>query len=719
MAISPVAVRRKYLGKLQRGNAQRDTDKYPAINQTLLNDIRSGLLDIILTDGTLIPANTTTGFDFTYNFTTSGSDFNGTPFVKTPAPRLTPVVQSRPRARGNNYDFPLQTALNTVLFGRIPAFQVADGMIVVYAGVQFNDVSLRPLVTSRGYNAVGDNMPDRTTISDRGVYLLASLFDQAQSLVDYYNQYDPGNPNKSWLADWAGPNHYLIDNQNAARELGALMQSTFSQGEWAAVNGKGPLALNPDFEVNNANPRSGNSRETQHQNMVGYVMEGAKIRAQQNGQPAPLLIPYDWSYLSPFHLIRFEGDQPASGPYYDNGGNALAMSDHEPGVPAYLNHNFLSPVFLGGSKNAPIAANTPMAQYIKNTPGSAAGSAEYFHYTYDDQSFFQKDADGNYLTEQFQGKTVLVYRTDSRTTTIMGQSAHILGSTQYGKGEAFDLVYECYERVAVAIADYKTRAGGVHLPTSAMRQSGWENLKLMQWWRYDREFKDLEKIPAGQSYDVTELNTEPLNPHALEGDVIAQYWLRDILRPWMGPQKSIDLGQNYDAAPGFPERSRAKGAYEVFSKALQRCSVFNWVKSVPHQWVIPRYLIKNQNLRPDVNERFEKKPLVFSLIVPNYNGKTYLLTYGRYVAQDVDRSTGMRIWLDKGTGPIGNSYAITLTGRDTFLDVWEVPSEWATAQPAHVKYQFTDMTGEKQTWSGDYRQPVIYSNHPTPPLLAL
>ncbi|GAB4044097.1 hypothetical protein [Spirosoma jeollabukense] len=644
---------------------------------------------------------------YSYDFALSGSDYNGHPFVTTTAPVLVDAPRSAPRPLGNYFPLDPQTAQNTVLLRRLPTTTVPSSKIVVYAGPNFTNTDDRSAILTRGFNAVAENVQDRTTITGtRGNYLIQGNGYRAigGSLANNFG-ISMSTEARNALRDYADHGYY-INNAEAGLLFGQAVWNDKKGPDWS-TNSNGAFAFSPDFEDLTS---AGGYDEAQWRNMVGYMMAGVKSQANADGKPTPWFLPYDWGTLTNYSLQTRSRDQGTS-PYTEL--PSPIAYDPEPGVPFYFSYAAIGGAFGGGTKLAPIGANNPLAQYAKANP-SAAGSVEYMRNTWDDQTFFKKNGNGQPLTRTVSGSSVplLVYRDDARTATIYGQSTDILGLGQYGGSEATNFIYLTYERIQQAITDLYFRAGGKHLPMSTDRQAGWENLKLEQWFRFDTEFKNEEQAVGPHG----DLNSRPLNPDFVEGDAIAHYLLRDVLRTWGASEPTLTQGQLGTTSLG--NGVGGKGSVETFSKAIERASQLNFLTDTPWRLVCPRYLIRNQAEGwswYDPNEAFEKKPIVFGGIVPSYGSKSYLWMYWRYPMQDVDQSTEMVCWVDKGSGPVTGAYRLVLRGRKTGLDYWEVPAAVATAEPQHIKFQFTDLTGVKQTWTGDYRIPVQYTNHPTPP----
>ncbi|MBO0950872.1 hypothetical protein [Fibrella forsythiae] len=701
-------------------SVKRDLGIYP------LTDQGNAAFDAAINSATLPvvarPAAGAVVGNYSYQVSLPGSDYNGTPFSSTPAATLVDFPRQAPRPLGNYYPLEPQVAQNTLLLRRLPPFNVHASKIVVYSGPNFSDANDRNAVFSRGFNAVAESVPNRTSISgSRGVYNIGGkdYRDLANAKAATLPDTDPS---KVWLQEYSNEGlRYFIDYEPAAKILGRLIWDAKKQIDWS--DGNGAFGFDLDFEDLTTSTRSNNSQEAQLINMLGYVMQGIKEAAVADNAPViPWQLPYDQSNLTQVYLRSLSQAQI--------GDNYTADT---PGIPLYYSYSRIGSAYGGGSITAPMGSNTPFAQYAKNNK-FAAGSAEYMRNTWDDQSFFKKDAQGQPIRRtppvNVTGNTkdLFVLRDDARNTTVYGQNTTLLGLGQYNNREADNFIYYSYERVQQALTDQFFRAGGKHLCLSTDRQPGWENLKLEQWFRLDAEFKHDFQLPepdqfgnhinplTGQPYNTTELNRRPLNPDFVEGDVIAHYLLRDVLRCW--GEYEVVLGQGVTSANPVYQPNKAKGSIETFSKALHRASQLNFLSDTPWRLVCPRFLVKNQNESEypfDPNESYEKKPMVFGGIVPSYNSKTYMWMYWRYPIQDVDQSTTMLCWVEGSNGQRTDAFKMVFAGRKTGLDYWEVPTWVGSVDPKQVRFQFTDLTGEKQTWTGDYRESVLYSNHPTPP----
>lgn len=668
----------------------------------------------------------TTGFDFSYSFSRTGTDFGGRSFVSTPAPILTAVAQTAPRLLGNAYAFPRQTALNVFLPERHPVFALDPSWIVVYAGPGFAQQSDRAPIIGRGYNAVAENVPNRGLISrTRLALLVPGNYDQANSVADSLAQSNPNDPRIPWLRGWkgSGNTHYLIDNQAAGQAFGARAYSDFQNGDW--TNGEALLGITPNFEVYTASPQSGNDAETQWRNMDAYFMQGVKQAAEAQSRTVPALIMYDWATMCHFSIKLKSRDQTSSGVYDEEG--YTVNYDPELGIPFYFSYSAIGDAFKGGSKSAPMGANNAYAQYVKANP-SYAGSAEYMRNTWDEETLWQKNSDGSFKTRTVNGVTLLVARTDARRTTIDGEVTDLMGAGYYSVGEGDNFLYLTYERIQQAIVDTFFRSGGKHLSKSTDRQTGWENLKLEQWARHETEFKQGNEVtkpdntgpsinPAtGQAYDVDALNHRPLNADFVERDIIAHLLLgRELYRFWMEPQPEL-AGQGAANA-----NTHSRASHEVAQVAMQRVAMMNWIRHNEHQYIIPQYLIRNMGRDRswyDPSYEFEKNAILFGLLCAaraDQNNKPWFVFVASFPPQDVDQNTdGVYWWVDGSGNAITTGYRFRMAGRKTFLDDHEVPAAVASLSPSRFRVQYTDMTGEKHTKTGDYRDAKI-TVHPTPP----
>lgn len=670
------------------------------------------------------------GFDTSYTYSRVGTDFAGTSFVSTPAPRLTAVNQTKPRLLGNAYGFPRQTALNVMLPERHDTFSLHDDWIVVYAGPGFALQADRTPLLTRGYNAIAENVPNRGLFSrSRQALLVPGNYGQAGSVADTLAASNPNDPRIVWLREWEGHDrtHLLIDNREAGQAFGQRAYEDYQNGDW--TNDEPLLGITPNFEIYTINPRSSNPDvESQWRNMDGYFMEGVRLAAIADGKPVPALMMYDWATMC-HHSIKLKSKDQTSSGVYDEEGYTVNY-DPELGIPFYFSYSAIGDAFKGGSKTAPMGANNVYAQYVKANP-SYAGSAEYMRNTWDDETLWQKNSDGTFKTRQVNNVTLLVARTDARRTVIDGEVTDILGAGFYSVGEGDNFLYLTYERIQQAIVDTFFRAGGKHLPKSTDRQPGWENLKLEQWARHETEFKQGNEIrtpdgnndainPAtGVKYDVDALNHRPLNADFVKRDIISHLLLgRELYRFWMEPQPELAT----QGAANANTHSRA--SHEVAQVAMQRVSMLNWIRDNEFQYIIPQYLVRNIGRDRgwyDPNQEFEKVAILYGGLCParsDRSNKPYFWFGASFPPQDVDQHTdGIYWWVDESGNPITPGYQFRMAGRETFLDDHEVPAAVANLSPSRFRVQYTDLTGEKHTKTGDYRDAKI-TNHPTPPAAA-
>ncbi len=711
---------------VERTSAYPDTD---AGNAALLSAIGSGsipLLDAPTSDRIVGVYN--------YDYAKSGSDYLGNPFVSAPSPTLQNSTRTKPRIRGNSFLHSPQTAINAFLSERLPAFSVHADWLVVYAGPGFQQTADRTPILLHGYSAMAENVPNRGQYSrSRLALLVPGGYDQANAKADEIALSDPMDARIAWLRGWkgTGSTHYLIDNQAAAQAFAQRVFADYQNSDWVdhANSGANLLAITPNFEVYTASPSSGNPAEVQWRNMDGYFMQGIKAAAIAASQPVPALIAYDWATMCHFSIALKSRNQQVSGVYTDLEPSVTYTPDV--GVPFYFSYASIGDNFRGGSLSTPLASGNPYSQYLKDN-GGYAGSAEYMRNTWDDQTLWQKNTtDGSFKTRIVSGVTLRVPRNDARRTVICGETTDILGAGYYSIGEGDNFLYLTYERLQQAIVDTFLRAGGIHLPLSTDRQSGWEQLKLVQWARYEAEFKSLNEVtkpdnsgiainPAtGTTYNVDLLNHRPLNPDFIERDVLGHLLLgRECYRFFMEPQPELAFQGASNA------NSHTRAPHEITQKALYRLSQFNWIRDNAFRYLIPQYLIRNiarDRSWYDPNEEFEKKPILFGGLCDSRADKAskpYFWFFASYPAQDISEQTqGIYWWVDGGGAAITPGYAYMMDGRQTFLDDHQVPDNVAGLSPTRFRTQFTDLMGEKHTLTGDYRSAKITS-HPTPPALA-
>lgn len=658
--------------------------------------------------------------DNSHSFSKTGTDYNNTAFVSTPSLRLIDTsVRTKPRLKGNDFAFPVQVGQNTLLLGRLPDFTVAGVKLIVYAGPNFSDTAERARILAKGFNALGESVPNGYQISrTQQVELLrgAAYKNVAAAALSGLSTSDPSY---NWLVKMRDNNEF-IDNQTACHLFAKQVFNTLNGS--GRAEGQGVLGYCPDWEDASLSTLSGNDFQTQWLNFTGYLCEGVRLAAIEYNQahpsaqvaiPEPVL--YDKSRICQYTYDQWEMDQEADGTTGWDGGT-YTYSDPEPGLPIYLHRIHLtgSAFENGASKSAPMGATNPLGAYLRDH-GGYAGSAEYMRYPWHSGSFFKKDTNGNFLTTTTGGVTNFIYRDDAHTATIYGQQVPIL---TYDAKAHLNMVYL---RLMQGYTDYYFRSGGKHMPKSTDVQSGWSLLKLLQWFRADLEFKsdndeghpsETDGVPVG-------LNHRPHQPEEIERDIIAQYFFRECIRFFDSPQSTLVQGAEVQQQQG--SQVRAKGSWETVSKALYRASRFDWVFDVAHQFCCPYLYIRKQTTTKayyDRREAFEKKPYLVPIIIPSYQGNTYLLLIWSYPALDETMSVELTTWVNKA-GATTPGYKVIMT-RGTGIDAWRIPAGFSDMIPSNWLFQFTDMTGEKQTVTGDYRDLIAgrITSHPNPPTLA-
>ncbi|QIP14755.1 hypothetical protein G8759_20100 [Spirosoma aureum] len=634
------------------------------------------------------------GFDPSYSYTQSGQDAFGNTFISTPAPRLTAVTQLKPRLTGNNYVFTAQTALNTVLPKRLPTFTVHEKKVIGYPGALYTDWDNVADIIGRGYTHVTesakpvdvDNYP--TTLRrmiEGSFYSLAK--DAADSL-------SPGDPKKQQLLDWAGPQqpdgsfegpHLIITDPDSGRYYGRQWWILFRDNPgW---RGAGIDFFSVNFE--HMTPRDGigfNAHQQQYR-MVGWVTEGCIAAAALDGKT--LRSGYSGEFGNLTTYAPWFYDLPAT---HDRNGNPLA--EPNAGIPQYMHYSTLDEPYQGSSLTAPLGENSVLATLVK-TGKAHFGVGRYLQHTMDGQTYFQKngsafvlDGDGNPL-----------WRTDERTTTITGQSCTIYID------DYFMSMMKLYGIVAQFCSNMDYMAGGKRLPLSTDRQPGWEAMRgQVSQFRLDGEGESGSPRP-----DAPALNERPLSPDMVEGYALLMYLFAEYLRGWMRSQQPQDLGEDNDYG------SKARASAEIYAKGFQRGANLNWIHDTSWQLLQPKFWIFKQGINgpADPDEHFARKPIILGGLAEK-DGHPAMWLFAWWPCQDVDRVTDVKIWINKGNGPVTGTYVARMAGRKPFLDYWQLPDAAAGATPKDVYNQFPSLTDQLITQRMDYRTAKI-TNHPTPP----
>ncbi|GAB3973853.1 hypothetical protein GCM10028806_28590 [Spirosoma terrae] len=632
------------------------------------------------------------GFDTSYTYSKTGSDVAGNQFVSTPAPRLLPVSQTKPRPTGNSFSFTPQSAINTVLPKRFsPLTQVHPKKAIGYPGTIYLDWStpneIIGLYTHTTESAKTNTEVYPTSLKrmvEGSFYVLAA---NAAAVLP------AGDSRKQQLLDWAGPQqagsgsyegpHILITDASAARLYGAEWWKMFKQLDW---KGAGVEHFSVNMEHMEERTGTAYTKHQQQYRMIGWITEGCINAAAADG--VTLFSPLSAEFGNLTIYAPWFHDRPAT---HDREGNALPNPN--PNIPQYMHYALLDEYIRGNSPTAPLGENSTLATLIK-TGKAAVGVGRYLQHTMDGQTYWQKQSNGALITDSNNNP---IFRNEpDRYTTITGQQCVIY------KDDYYMAMIKLYGIVAQFCSNMRFMAGGVDLPFSTTRQAGWEGMKgQVTQFRLDVEGESGIDRPDGSA-----LNERPLAPFMVEGYGILMYVFAEFLRGWMQSQMPSNLG----ADTGYGSKARASA--EIYAKAFERAANLNWIHDISWQLIQPSIWIKDQGFNgpADPDEHFARKPILLGGL-GTYQGDAVMWFLAWWPCQDEDKSTDIKIWADKGTGPITGSYVARMVGRTPFLDYWKIP---AGTQPKDWYMQFQSLTNIKITRRGDYREAKI-TNHPTPP----
>ncbi|GAB2582560.1 hypothetical protein [Spirosoma areae] len=651
----------------------------PTGNTAFLTAVNTGTLPL-----KAVPAEGSIVGRYTYAFSDSRQDYLNRAVQSAPAPVLADGVRTVPRLVGNYYPMAPQTALNTALYKRFPAFTPHASKVIIYPGGLFNDASDNAL-TSRGWTHTSES----AHWIDGQTY--PTQYRRALELANYAAAYNAAqtlpnsDPRKQKLLDWAGPlpafegNHLFIDDEETAKLYAQFWWNTFKQNDW---KGAGVDYFSVNHEIFVERQGTGLSYYQQWFRQIGWLtkeiirlaaLEGVTLKSGMS----------DFGNLTHLAPYFFDDNDPATG------------------YPKYMSYGYIHEPYRGSSQSAPMGTPSDIGQLVKE--GKAfTGVGSYVQHTFDEQSLFEKNTNGTYKIGSDGG---LIWRTDVRNTTITGQTTVLYNEDAYKSQLKFYGIFARY------CANQFFRAGGVHLPLSTDRQTGFENVRLLRQFRLDAEAES-GITPQGtgttqQQYDL--LNERPLNPDWTEADAMGMYLFNDYLRGWMATQPKSNLGSSTIA--------HSRASVEMYSKGFHRASQLNWIFDTPWRLVQPKLWIKNQGIvsSVDPNEQFYRKPIITGGIATK-DGKPTLWLYWWWPCQDVDRYTDVTVWVDKGAGAVSPGYRIRLKGRKAGLEYWRLPDAAAGLAPRDIYFQFKSLLGEKITWRGDYREARITS-HPTPPAI--
>lgn len=648
------------------------------------------------------PNFTGSGFDTSYTYSKTGTDFSGKPFVSSPAPILTAVNQTKPRLLGNNYAFARQTALNVTLFKRIPKFTIHPSLRIGYPGGLFTAEDDNDL-QGRGFTHISESAGSITDATGGSTGKVPRLLEEAcyQVALDKaaaLEAQNPSDPRIQWLREWAGPpgsfegnTHYLICDEAAGLAYG-------EQWYWRLKNDPtiGPVdGFSINHEVATVNPR-GAVQDFYYQFTThhAYIAKGVLQAAQADGNTSLICCLTDLGNLAA--VAPYSLDFPAT---ERQGGDPLPNPD--PSIPGYLHYATIEGFIRGNSKDQPFSDSHPLGALVKSGK-VLMGVGSYQQHTWDDESLWRKNPDGSYLLD---GSGNLQLKVERRTTLVMGQSCTVY------EDDPWRGMLKLYGYFARYYANDFLRAGSKHLPLSTDRLAGWEQMKFQRSFRVDTEIDT-----GGSAYPLdNSFNHRPLNPDWCELDHVGMYLLGGVyLRGWMENQPRTALGADNN------KPSKARGQVEFVQKGHQRGANLNWIKDTPWRWVLPRLPLKEQGFlghkTPNPDEFFWKKPLIVGGLATK-DGKPTLWLLWAWPGQDVDKSIDMTVWCDRGNNVRSGSFTCRFEGRKTGLEYWTLPDTMAGIEPRDIFFQYADFKGNTLTYRGDYREAKVTPN-PTPPAAA-
>ncbi|MBO0947484.1 hypothetical protein [Fibrella forsythiae] len=383
--------------------------------------------------------------------------------------------------------------------------------------------------------------------------------------------------------------------------------------------------------------------------------------------------------------------------------------------------------WFGSSGNFEINAN-PVVTYYR-THGAFVGRDQYARRTFDDRSLWQKNSDGSIkLDESGKPKLVVMNYPTDRVTNFGVQSIVYSYEPLYW----LQMWYEEMEKILcdwrwlcnTPIAyDGNQTPGTMPYPKGTVDiRPGLEGIRLCGWYRDETEAESMGNPDKGGEgeYDPATGNNRPLNPRSTRFQVFMRSLLYHGNIIWSDKAYyNMTQGAAYSQIEGgslVAKRALALGQFEMMIAGNYQAKnfpvLFELMDQNKIEFIIPKRFIWKGNV--DVGDREIDKPIVW--LMKEQNGRRVFGTWV-YPCQDVNNPAHDRditAWIELDNGTKSGSWTLRCKNRDTAYDAWTIPAGFEQAKPENWRFQFTNLLGQKFTWTGSYNVP-FYGLNPTPP----
>ena len=577
------------------------------------------------------------------------NDWDGHPFVTTPAPVLEFQRRRTPRPGGIDYMFPEQTAHGVALLARFPPFKLSDRRLHV-DGPWYDDPAVN-LHFTRGIASVGaipryredDHAP--TTVRRLPQFRKWSLMTDpmwwahAARLAEKLEKENPADPRIAPLRTF-GVRHQFTNDAAAFLELG---RHVFEMERWPTdVEGRFVGYPSIDIECTGG---------WEHQrDCFGWLYQGLARGAREAGVRIVPMLYGQWQF--------------AVGAFWESSRQGGT------GDPEYL---LPEKDFLAGPDPTLVACQEN---------GGILSMDGYQQAMWGREPFFQRNPDGS--LRRVEGLPVFSALTN---TTAYGWEIRI------EPGEAKQCLDNLY-RTATRLYLQHHRRAGRYPGDSTLRKPFLSNCTIGAWSRYSNE--GLQGIQQ---------NDRPLPSWLLDLLIGMYLFTADDIVLWSSDMNFIPgpLGGDYTHAWRF----NAHGVLESVVKAAHRYSANDPLHAAagPFQWCWFNLPVVNRN--ETAGDRYFEKPIAMGKLRP-FEGHTWLELFVAWPAID-DTPMTLKVWIDQD-GRRSGAYTIRLPhGRTYFYDAWQLPDGFSGLEGRHVWLRAVDLLGAQRTWRGDWRQPVDHS----------
>lgn len=593
-------------------------------------------------------------------------DWLGTPFVEDKAPRLVYMERATPRPLGNDYNFAPQKAKNVINFLRFPEFKLHPRKKVIWWGPLYTDTKDN-LHYTRGITHLCNHPKYREKLQEMKVtgkqltHWFEGMERHAGLFAEHIKKHKPEDPRIPWLEEWS-KDQRLIDNEETAKAFGAFCWDDVM----GTTRGEGVEFLTIDIESFKASTRTKSPWQTQYQNMMGWIYQGFIEESKKKGKPTRM-VTYSQS-LGIYSTLHYSSDPSDWGM-----------------TPGYLHPRAVGLTFAGGSGDKPVNPNTPSGKALISSNGFICEDA-YQRQTYYEHVYKQKP-DGTLILD----KGAPVYRDDEDMQDAYGIKIGVTGvdkrtSVGGNANESRAYLDTIFQKAQQLWNNTYWAAGGKMPEWNTSRQPGLENLNLGSMSRHDIESFNL-------SVGDDRYGDRPLNPAQVEGIHLLTLLLSDLSEYWSSEVRVTPIGSE------VKYRYAQDGPYEYMLKGSHRLSEFNFIFDQPYRPIFPKLLMYKGN--KDDGERYDQKPIVIGGIFER-NRQPYCWLYWWFPANIGRGALDAKVWFDNGKMK-SSVYPIKFVGDRVGLDVWKLPANLTGLMPKDFQIEFSDLTGKKHRWCGDYR----------------